>query len=102
MPRPRTGGARHASPAHRRSEACLRQPARQGPRSGGGPAMDRQPLIDVLPNASAVIDSADELVRVAASAAIAARGRFTLALSGGRTPNALYQALAAPPGPGRA
>jgi 6-phosphogluconolactonase len=64
--------------------------------------MDRQPLIDDLPNASAVIDSADELVRVAASAAIAARGRFTLALSGGRTPNALYQALAAPPGPGRA
>jgi len=64
--------------------------------------MDRQPLIDVLPNASAVIDSADELVRVAAAAAIAARGRFTLALSGGRTPNGLYEALAAAPGPGRA
>jgi 6-phosphogluconolactonase len=64
--------------------------------------MDRRPLIDVLPNASAVIDSADELVRVAASAAIAARGRFTLALSGGRTPNALYETLAASPGPGRA
>ncbi len=64
--------------------------------------MDRQPLIDVLPDASAVVDAADELVRVAASAAIAARGRFNLTLSGGRTPNGLYSALAAPPGPGRA
>jgi len=64
--------------------------------------MDREPLIDVLPDASAVIDAADELVRVAAAAAIAARGRFTLALSGGRTPNGLYRALADAPGPGRA
>jgi 6-phosphogluconolactonase len=48
----------------------------------------------VLASAEAVADAA--LVRVisAAAEAIAARGRFDLALSGGRTPAALYRRLA--------
>jgi len=39
--------------------------------------------------------AAAELIATTAAAAVAARGRFTLALSGGSTPRALYQLLAA-------
>jgi 6-phosphogluconolactonase len=39
--------------------------------------------------------AAAELINTTAAAAVAARGRFTLALSGGNTPRALYQLLAA-------
>lgn len=39
--------------------------------------------------------AAADLIATTAAAAVAARGRFTLALSGGNTPRALYQLLAA-------
>jgi 6-phosphogluconolactonase len=39
--------------------------------------------------------AAADLIATTAAAAVAARGRFTLALSGGSTPRALYQLLAA-------
>ncbi len=44
---------------------------------------------------TAIAHAAVEVLRRRAAAAVAARGRFTLALSGGRTPALLYRALAA-------
>jgi 6-phosphogluconolactonase len=50
--------------------------------------------LEVLPDAAAVaLRGADE-VAAAASVAIAARGRFTFAVSGGHTPWAMFRALA--------
>jgi 6-phosphogluconolactonase len=43
----------------------------------------------------ALFEAAAELFVIAATQAIAARGRFTVALSGGSTPKALYELLAA-------
>jgi 6-phosphogluconolactonase len=55
------------------------------------------PTIRVFADAEAVSRAAaDEFVR-AARESIAARGRFTVALSGGSTPKRLYQLLADPP-----
>lgn len=54
-------------------------------------------IVRVFPDAEAVSRAAaEELVRLAGEA-IAARGQFTVALSGGSTPRRLYQLLAAPP-----
>jgi 6-phosphogluconolactonase len=60
--------------------------------SGGGAG------IRVVADAAEVARLAAEAVREAAAAAVAARGVFTLALSGGSTPRALYLRLASPPG----
>jgi len=51
--------------------------------------------IEVEENPDAVADAAARRVAEAAALAIAARGRFSIALSGGRTPRGLYQRLAA-------
>lgn len=52
--------------------------------------------IKILPSPSAVAEAAAHLFVVAAADAIAARGEFTVALSGGSTPEALYRLLAEP------
>jgi len=49
----------------------------------------------VLDGANAVAERAAAIVAEAAREAVAARGRFILALSGGRTPGAMLRALAA-------
>src|SRR4051794_41126667 len=56
-----------------------------------------QPLIKVLPDATAIAEEAAQRIVGAAEEAIALADRFTLALSGGSTPKALYQLLAAEP-----
>jgi len=52
--------------------------------------------LERLGDARALTDRAAELVIAAATTTIAAAGRFTLALSGGSTPRALYARLAEP------
>jgi 6-phosphogluconolactonase len=51
----------------------------------------------VLPSREAVTTAAADAIVAAAATAIAARGRFSLVLSGGSTPRALYALLASPP-----
>jgi 6-phosphogluconolactonase len=51
--------------------------------------------IHVLPDADAVAQSAAEFIADAARAAVADRGQFTFAVSGGRTPWQMLRALAA-------
>lgn len=46
-------------------------------------------------DAAGLCRAAADLIAATAAAAVAARGRFTLALSGGNTPRSLYQLLAA-------
>ncbi|NEP15553.1 MAG: 6-phosphogluconolactonase [Leptolyngbya sp. SIO4C1] len=53
-----------------------------------------QPAIEALPDKSALIERARALVVEKVQAAIAQRGRCTLALAGGSTPKPLYEALA--------
>lgn len=53
--------------------------------------------IKVVPDAKAVAAEAAERVAAAAERAIAQRGRFSIALSGGSTPKALYALLTAEP-----
>jgi 6-phosphogluconolactonase len=48
----------------------------------------------VLPDADAVASAGADVVSSAAHAAVAARGRFTLAVSGGRSPWAMFARLA--------
>ena len=50
--------------------------------------------IEVLPDAQAVAERGAEVVAAATAAAVAERGRFMLAVSGGRTPWAMFAALA--------
>ena len=50
--------------------------------------------IEILPDADAVGMRAADLLAMAAQEAAAARGRFTVALSGGETPQVLYRLLA--------
>ncbi len=55
------------------------------------------PLVRIFPDAEAVgRAAAEEFVRRAAEA-VAARGRFAVALSGGSTPKRMYERLAEPP-----
>jgi 6-phosphogluconolactonase len=51
----------------------------------------------VVPSADDVARAGADIVRAAAQEAVRRRGRFTIALSGGNTPRALYALLAAPP-----
>ena len=55
--------------------------------------------IDVLPDADAVARGAAKFIAAEARAAILARGRFVLAVSGGRTPWLMLRALAEEPVP---
>src|SRR4051812_2788321 len=55
-----------------------------------------RPDLTVAPNQPALFAAAAEYVALRASAAAAASGRFTIALSGGSTPKGLYELLAAP------
>jgi len=57
----------------------------------------RDPLLEVLPDPTGLAERAVGTFRDAAAAAIGQRGRFTVALSGGNTPRALYALLASPP-----
>ena len=49
--------------------------------------------IEILPDAQAVAERGAEIVAASAAEAVAERGRFTLAVSGGRTPWAMFAAL---------
>jgi len=57
----------------------------------------RDERLEVFPETNALADRACEWLCAEALAAVAARGRFTLALSGGSTPRAIYQRLAKHP-----
>jgi len=60
--------------------------------------MPRQPEIRILKTATALFEAAAAEFAAQASAAVGAKGRFTLALSGGSTPRTLYSLLATKPG----
>ena len=49
--------------------------------------------VEVFPDADAVSERGAEIVAASAAAAVAERGRFTLAVSGGRTPWAMFASL---------
>jgi 6-phosphogluconolactonase len=49
--------------------------------------------VEILPDAQAVAERGAELVAGVAAQAVAERGRFTIAVSGGRTPWAMFNAL---------
>jgi 6-phosphogluconolactonase len=55
------------------------------------------PEVQVVEDAAALADTAARWVHDRAWAAVQARGRFTIALSGGSTPKALYRRLASGP-----
>jgi 6-phosphogluconolactonase len=59
------------------------------------------PDVVVLPSAAALMEAAAERVAARAASAIAASGRFVVALAGGSTPKALYELLASPRHAGR-
>lgn len=60
------------------------------------------PVVRVAPDAAALARLAAEEVVLRAEAAVAARGRFAIALAGGSTPRALHALLADPDEPFRA
>ena len=60
-------------------------------------AMEPAPEIRIADDPSALAETAAREVVAVARAAVAARGRFTIALAGGSTPRATYQRLAQPP-----
>ena len=60
--------------------------------------MPRQPEIRILKTATDLFEAAAAEFAAQASAAVGAKGRFTLALSGGSTPRTLYSLLATKPG----
>ena len=53
--------------------------------------------IDIYPDIVSLTEAAVELVVTIAREAVAARGRFTIALAGGNTPRPLYERLSQPP-----
>jgi 6-phosphogluconolactonase len=59
--------------------------------------MDPLPEVRIAESAEALAEMAAREVLALAKAAVAARGRFTVALSGGSTPRATYARLAEPP-----
>jgi len=59
--------------------------------------MDQPPRLVVVDDAPALADAAAGAIVDAATDAVAARGRFTLALAGGATPRETYMRLAGPP-----
>lgn len=52
--------------------------------------------VRIYPTSAGAIQGAAERITLASEQAFSTRGRFTLALSGGRTPHALYDLLASP------
>lgn len=54
------------------------------------------PVVGVYPDLEALSQAAASTFAAAAGEAVATRGRFTLALAGGRTPRRLYELLAGP------
>ena len=56
--------------------------------------MPYDPTIEILADAGRLASTAATLFAVQAEKAVAAHGRFTVALAGGTTPNALYERLA--------
>lgn len=56
-------------------------------------------MIEIFPDPEQLADAVARHVAACAEAGIAARGRFTVALSGGSTPRAAYSRLAAPDTP---
>ena len=56
--------------------------------------MPYDPTIEILADAGRLASTAATLFTVQAEKAVAAHGRFTVALAGGTTPNALYERLA--------
>ncbi len=54
-------------------------------------------MIDVYPDLESLSRAAAALLVKQANLAVAARGRFSVALSGGSTPRRTYELLAAPP-----
>ena len=59
--------------------------------------MDRPPEIIVFDDPAALAESAAQVIAECAEEAVAARGRFMVALAGGGTPRATYERLARPP-----
>lgn len=59
--------------------------------------MDAERIVTVLDDPDALADTAAHRIADAATEAIAARGRFTIALAGGATPRATYARLALAP-----
>lgn len=53
-----------------------------------------QRIVEILPNKAALVDRAQELILNKLESAIAERGQFTIALSGGSTPKPLFESLA--------
>src|SRR5207237_3593074 len=56
-----------------------------------------QPRVSILPNVAAIAEAAATSLVECCARAMAERGRFMVALSGGSTPQALYELLAEPP-----
>ena len=52
-----------------------------------------EPRIEVLPDLDALVERAQEVIVSQLCSAVADRGRFTVALSGGSTPKPLYESL---------
>ena len=59
--------------------------------------MDQPPEIIVYDDPAALAEAAAQAIAACAVEAVAARGRFTVALAGGSTPRETYQRLARPP-----
>jgi 6-phosphogluconolactonase len=59
--------------------------------------MDERPEVRIADNPGALADITAQEVVAVARAAVAARGRFAVALAGGSTPSAAYRRLAEPP-----
>src|SRR5262245_35303655 len=57
------------------------------------PAQELQMKIDILPDADAVARAAAKFIAAEAQAAVAARGRFVMAVSGGHAPWQMLRAL---------
>jgi 6-phosphogluconolactonase len=53
--------------------------------------------LTIVPDAAALAEAAADAFVEAATSAVAARGRFTVALAGGSTPRTAYELLATPP-----
>lgn len=51
-------------------------------------------IVEILPDKAALVDRALDLILIKLKEAIAQRGQFTIALSGGSTPKPLYEKLA--------
>ncbi|HEY8923002.1 MAG TPA: 6-phosphogluconolactonase [Polyangia bacterium] len=73
----------------------MTEDARSGQRATAAPS-SAAPEVITLPSPADVAGAAAERFVALAAAAVAARGRFTVALSGGSTPKALYARLAVP------